>query len=229
MNGVLFIAIPYLALALAIGGGIWRYRRDRFSYSSLSSQLLEQRKLFWGSVAWHYGILPILLAHLVGGLFPSAWGWVLGGRWRLAVLEWLGLSLALLTVFGIVLLFLRRVGQTSGPRAQTSAMDWVLLVLLALQVVTGDGTALLERWGSLWYLQTAVPWFWSLVGLDPEYATIAALPAVVQFHMVNGFVVIGLFPFTRLVHVVAVPLDYLWRPYQVVLWTRPRHRARPAP
>jgi nitrate reductase gamma subunit len=31
---------------------------DRFSYSSYSSQFLENRRLFWGSVLWHYGIVP---------------------------------------------------------------------------------------------------------------------------------------------------------------------------
>lgn len=229
MNDVLFVAIPYLALVLAIGGGIWRYRANRFSYSSMSSQLLEQRKLFWGSVPWHYGIVAILLAHLLAGWFPSAAAWVLRHPWWLAVLEWIGLSLALLTVLGIVLLFVRRVGSASRPRAQTSAMDWVLLVLLAVQVVTGAGTALFERWGSLWYLQTAVPWFWSLALFGPEYGSVVALPVVVQFHMVNGFVIIGLFPFTRLVHVVTVPLGYLRRPYQVVIWTKARGAGRPAP
>jgi nitrate reductase gamma subunit len=36
--------------------------------------------------------------------------------------------------------------------------------------------------------------------------------------MVNAFVVIGLFPFTRLVHIFTVPLSSLWRPYQVNIW-----------
>jgi nitrate reductase gamma subunit len=33
-------------------------------------------------------------------------------------------------------------------------------------------------------------------------------------------VLVALFPFTRLVHVVAIPWSYLWRPYQVVVWNR---------
>jgi len=37
-----------------------------------------------------------------------------------------------------------------------------------------------------------------------------------------------LFPFTRLVHVFAIPIEYLWRPYQVVVWNRnPRLPAAP--
>ncbi len=222
MNTLLFVALPYVALSLAVVGGLYRYYANRFSYSSMSSQLLEQRRLFWGSVPWHYAIVAILLAHLFAGLFPSAALWILRAPWRLALLEWLGLALAFLAIFGIIVLFVRRLGPASRPRAQTSGMDWVLLLLLILQAVTGAAVALVERWGSRWYLPTAVPWFWSLVTLRPEYGTIASLPPLVQVHMVNGFVLIGLFPFTRLVHLVTVPLEYLWRPYQVVVWTRPR-------
>ncbi|MCZ7666988.1 MAG: respiratory nitrate reductase subunit gamma [Chloroflexi bacterium] len=39
-----------MPVTLAIVGTIWRYKSDRFSVSSLSSQFLENRKLFWGSV-----------------------------------------------------------------------------------------------------------------------------------------------------------------------------------
>jgi menaquinol-cytochrome c reductase iron-sulfur subunit len=38
--------------------------------------------------------------------------------------------------------------------------------------------------------------------------------------MFNAFVVIGLFPFTRLVHLFTFPITYLWRSYQVVTWNR---------
>jgi nitrate reductase gamma subunit len=34
---ILFVAFPYVAIVLAIWGGVHRYRHDRFSYSTLSS------------------------------------------------------------------------------------------------------------------------------------------------------------------------------------------------
>ena len=102
----------------------------------------------------------------------------------------------------------------------TGRMDGLLLAVLFAQVVTGVWTAIVYRWGSLWYVNTATPWFWSLVSLHPDTARVAVLPAFVNFHMINGFVVILLFPFTRLVHVFTVPITYLWRPYQVVIWGR---------
>ena len=72
MKSLFFIVLPYVAFTLAILAGLYRYFTNRFSYSSLSSELLEKRLLFWGSVPWHYGIILILLAHLLAGLFPSA-------------------------------------------------------------------------------------------------------------------------------------------------------------
>jgi nitrate reductase gamma subunit len=220
MNAFLFIAFPYMAIVLAVLGGIYRFHKRRYSYSSLSSQLLENRRLFWGSVPWHYGITFILLAHLFAGLFPRAAAYILGGPIRLLVLEFTGMSLAIFALFGLVVLIIRRLPSNSLARAVTSRMDGVLLIFLLLQVATGLSIALFDRWGSLWYLRTAVPWFWSLVELRPDMNTVAFLPAFVKFHFVLGFAVILLFPFTRLVHLVMFPIWYLWRPYQVVIWHR---------
>ncbi len=221
MDTFLFGAIPYRAVILAVIGGIYRYRTNRrFSYSSLSSQILESRKLFWGSVPWHYGITLILLAHLLAGLFPAAAAAVLGGRIRLVVLEETGMALGLYALFGLCALIIRRLPTESAARVVTSTMDGILLAVLLAQVASGLGVAMFSRWGSLWYLKTAVPWFWSLAGLHPDMSTVAALPFLVKFHFVTGFLVILLFPFSRLVHVIMLPVFYLWRPYQVVIWNR---------
>ena len=103
-------------------------------------------------------------------------------------------------------------------------MDWVLLVVLTVQVGLGIWIALGYRWGSEWYVHTAVPWMHSLIKLNPKPEYMSSLPTIVQLHAVAGFLLIALFPFTRLVHVVTVPVTYLWRSYQVVVWNR-----RPAP
>ena len=220
MNAFFFVAIPYVAIVLAVFGGFYRFYSHPFTSSSLSSQLLENRSLFWGSVSWHYGITLILLAHLFAGLFPGAAAYILGGRIRLMVLEFTGMALALYAIFGILVLIIRRLQPGSLAHSVTSLMDGFLLAFLLTQVATGFSIALFGRWGSQWYLKTAAPWFWSLVRLHPDFSTVASLPAFVKFHFVLGFVVILLFPFSRLVHIVKFPVYYLWRPYQVVIWNR---------
>jgi nitrate reductase gamma subunit len=215
----LFAVLPYLAVAIAVIGGIWRYRKDRFSYSSQSSQFLESRTLFWGSVAWHYGILFVLGAHVLALVFWDGWGTVISDPTRLYSFEVAGLALSWLAFVGLAVLLFRRLSN-SRIRMVTSPMDWVLLVLLLGQVGLGIWIALGYRWGSDWYLHTIVPWLQSLFKLGPEIGYVTVLPTVVKAHAVVGFFLIALFPFTRLVHVVTVPITYLWRPYQVAIWNR---------
>lgn len=220
----LFKIFPYIAFSLAITVGVYRYGSDRFSYSSLSSQFLENRVLFFGSVPWHYGIVIILLAHLFTGLFRPLAASFLMNSLRLFVLEFIGMALGLLALSGMVLLIIRRITNPK-VRTVTSTMDWILLLVLIVQVGAGVFIALSYRWGSLWYLETAVPWFWSIAGLHPTFNALIPLPWVVKLHMFTGFVIIALFPFTRLVHIFTAPISYLWRPLQVVIWNR---RQRPA-
>ena len=220
MDIFLFVALPYVALVLAIGVGIYRQARRPYTYSSLSSEILENRKLFWGSVPFHYGLVLILLAHLLPALFPAAAAWLLGDAIRRFVLEVTGMALGIYTLFGLVVLIARRLAPRSLVQAVTSYMDGVLLFVLLIQVGSGIAVAIFNRWGGVWYLHTAVPWFWSLAALHPNISTVAELPPFVKLHFVTGFIVILLFPFSRLVHLVKFPLPYLWRPHQVVIWNR---------
>lgn len=224
MDLILFGVFPYVAVALAVAVGIYRYAIDRYSWSSQSSQFLESKALYWGSVSWHYAILLILLAHLLGLLFPSGWGTLLGRPLRLYFLEVTGMALGVTTVLAMALLVVRR-AMDARVAVVTSRVDWLLLVLLLVQVVTGVMIAFSLRWGGVWYLHTAVPWLRSLVILQPEVQYLAVLPTVVKLHAFNAFLLIAVFPFSRLVHVISVPLGYLTRPYQVVVWYRLRSRS----
>jgi len=221
MTEFLFGAFPYAAILLAVGAGVYRYFSDRFSYTSHSTQFLENRWLFWGSVPWHYGILIILLAHILAALFPGAWGLLIGTPTRLFLVEATGFSLGLLALFGCAALLVRRMFR---PRllAITKVTDWILLLVLLLQVASGVYIAWKFRWGSAWYLRTAVPWLGSLFRLRPDTDYVTMLPAIVKFHLVNAFVLVAILPFTRLVHLFTIPVSYVWRPHLLFFWNRKR-------
>ena len=223
LDTVLFIAFPYVAVILAVGGGLYRYFTDRFSYSSFSSQFLENRRLFWGSVPWHYGIILVLSAHLLALIFPGAWGGLLAAPLRLYALEVTGMALALLAIAGLAWLLVRRL-TNARVFVVTTAMDWLMVVALLVQVILGFVVAFFFRWGSAWYLNTAVPWLVSLALFNPQIQAVAVLPLWVKLHMLSGFFIIAMFPFTRLVHLVTFPITYLWRPPQVVIWNRRQSR-----
>ncbi len=227
-NTFLWAVFPYVAIAISVIVGFYRYFFDRFSFSSQSSQFLENRMQFWGSTMWHYGIILILIPHILGFAFPGAWAALISDQTRLYILEVTGLALAVMAGLGIAIMILRRL---TNARAQsvTTFMDWVLLAALSVQVVMGFWIAFFYRWGSEWYLHTSVPWLQSLVAFNPQIQYVTALPLPVKIHMLNAFVILTLFPFTRLVHIVTLPLPYLIRPYQVVIWYRNRVTPYAAP
>jgi nitrate reductase gamma subunit len=213
-NLFLFAVFPYLALALAVFGGIYRVRRLGDTMTARSSQLLESRLQGFGAVPWHAAILLILLAHALAAAFPHAFGRLLGDSTRLYALELSGLALGFLALSGIAILVVRRL----SLRSSTSGMDWLVLAALLLQAASGVYIALVLRWGSGWFLHTAAPWLAALARLEPQVDRIAFLPFAVKLHFVNAFVLVALLPLSRLMHVVTVPISYLWRPPQLVSW-----------
>ena len=67
---------------------------------------------------------------------------------------------------------------------------------------------------------------WSLAKLSPDVSYLATMPLLVKLHIINAFLIIAVFPFTRLVHILVAPNPYFWRKTQVVLWNWDRTRIR---
>ena len=55
--------------------------------------------------------------------------------------------------------------------------------------------------------------------LDPSPEYVDPLPVVVKLHVLSFYAFLVVFPFTRLVHIVTLPLGYLVRPWQRVVRT----------
>ena len=217
LDQVLFIVLPYLAFALFLLVSIRRYIRETFTFSSLSSQFLENQHHFWGLVPFHYGIIVVLTGHVVGFLIPREVLWWNSVPLRLYVLEISAFIFALLTLVGLISVIVRR-GTVPKMKMVTSIADWVLFGIFILQVLTGLYTAIFHSWGSSWFAAIATPYLWSLFTLTPDITYITALPWMVKLHIIGAYVMIAFFPFTRLVHALVVPNPYLWRKPQVVRW-----------
>ena len=225
LNNILFVVFPYVAIVVFVLGLAYRYTRRSFTISSLSSQFLEGRQLFWGSVPFHIGLLVLFFGHLVAFLLPQAtlaWNRV---PVRLLVLEVSGLVFGITVVLGLVSLMYRRF-TNARVRAVTTRTDILIELLLLAQVVLGVWVALGFRWGSTWFAADLSPYLWSIVLLAPETAAVYAMPWSVKLHIVGAFVILFAIPFTRLAHVIVAPLHYIVRPYQQVIWNWNRKTIR---
>lgn len=223
IDAFLFVGLPYLAIVICLIGCIWRARRERFSLTARSSQFLEDRKLLFGSTPWHIGIGVVLLGHIIAGFLPKIWSSILTVPGALFAIETIGVACSILAIVGLGVLLVRRI--TSGTvQSVTTTMDLAVVALLLAQVLVGLLSATHYRHGSAWSTGTVVPYFWSLIKLQPDMTYVTGFPTLFKLHLTLAWVIVLLVPFTRLMHVLALPLPYLWRSPILVVWNNARRR-----
>ncbi|MEI2385255.1 respiratory nitrate reductase subunit gamma [Breoghania sp. JC706] len=219
-HNFVFGIYPYIALTVLIVGSIIRYDREPYTWRSGSSQLLRRRQLMWGSVLFHVGVLAIFAGHVVGLLTP------------IAIFEWLGIPheakqivaivlggvAGLMAIVGASLLIHRRFFD-ARVRAASNISDNLIIVLLWLQLALGLCSILV----SLQHLDGSemvrfMAWAQAIFTFDFAAARyVDGTHWIFELHILLGLTIFVLFPFSRLVHMLSVPVRYMWRPgYQVV-------------
>ncbi|MDN3258529.1 respiratory nitrate reductase subunit gamma [Streptomyces sp. CSDS2] len=230
MTVLLWGALPYVAFALLVAGLVWRYRYDKYGWTTRSSQVYESRLLNIASPVFHYGILFVLAGHLVGLFVPVSWTETFGvdeHAYHLLSLYG-GTAAGALTVAGVGLLVYRRRTRAPVFRA-TTANDKAMYLLLLGAIVLGMVAKLTHTGGSGYdYRSTIAPWARSLFTLQPETGLMTGVPVLYQAHAVVGMVLIAFVPYSRLVHMFSAPVQYLFRPY-VVYRTRDPRQLGPRP
>jgi nitrate reductase gamma subunit len=227
MHNFLFGIYPYIALAVLLVGSIARYERDPFTWKSSSSQLLRRKQLIVGSVLFHVGVLVIFFGHLVGLLTPiaifDAIGISHGAKQLLAVV--VGGIAGVMALIGGGLLLHRR---WTDPRIRktSSFADIAILMLLLAQLGLGLGTVFislqhLDGQEMTRFMSWAQMIFTFQSGAADQIADVAPL---FKAHLFLGLTIFLVFPFTRLVHMLSVPIRYVTlRPgYQIVRSRRRR-------
>jgi nitrate reductase gamma subunit len=215
---LLWVVVPYIAGAVFVVGHLWRYRYDRFGWTTRSSQVYESRLLRAGSPMFHVGILMVIGGHVVGLLIPRTWLEAVGiteHAYHL-VATWAGTIAAVLTLAGLAILVYRR--RTVGPVfLATTRMDKLMYVVLGATLAFGTAaTVMFQVLGDAYdYRGSVSPWVRSLLTFQPEPALMADVPLAFQLHILCALALFALWPFTRLVHVFSAPLGYVTRPYIV--------------
>jgi nitrate reductase gamma subunit len=219
INEFLFGIYPYIALTVFFVGSLLRYDRDQYTWKASSSQLLSKKDMRLGSNLFHIGIIMLFFGHLFGLLTPhSAYAFVMDAGTKQLMAMTAGGIFGLTCLAGMILLIRRRL---FDPRIKATSQfaDLPILLILFVQLVLGlltipasaqhlDGSSMMAL----------AHWAQHLVTFRPGAADYVIGEALVfKAHLVLGMTIFLLFPFTRLVHVWSVPIQYLSRRgYQIV-------------
>lgn len=213
---LLWSVLPYLAIGSFVFGSVWRYRYDKFNWTTRSSQIYEGRMLRIAGPLFHLGLFAVIGGHIVGLLIPKQWTDAIGisqEMYHVGAISMGGLA-GVATLLGIALLIYRRRTTVTVFQA-TTKNDKTMYVFLVATLLAGC-SATLSSAGVIGtehnYRETVSPWFRSILLLRPDGTLMASTPLAFRIHAVVGMLLFIIWPFTRLVHAMTAPFSYMFRP-----------------
>jgi nitrate reductase gamma subunit len=224
LNAFLFGIYPYVCLVVLLIGSLIRFDREPYTWKSDSSQMLRKRQLRLGSNLFHYGVLVVIIGHFVGFLAPGPLvAWALSPTLHQLLAMVVGGIAGLIAIIGLSILIHRRL---DDPRIRLNSRKWDIAVVfvLWLQLALGLLTVPLSAQhmdGAMF--ETLTTYVKGVVTFNGAvWQLMAVVPLVYKLHILLGFTIFLISPFTRMVHIWsgAGALAYLFRPYQIV---RTRH------
>ncbi len=221
LDTFMFVAFPYVALISLIIGVFYRFKYRPYGISAYSSQFLEQKKAFWGSLPWHIGVMIVFFFHLLALVTPEILRSITASDSSIIIVESVSLGAGILAFIGLLILFIRRILEDK-LHVVTSKMDWIVILLVIVQIGIGISVAILHRWGAQWSIQTTTPYFWSIFKLNPNGAIMADMPILIKLHVFFAWFIVFLTPFSRLIHILTLPLEYYVRKPQIVIFNSRR-------
>lgn len=228
----LWVGFPWIAVAAFVIGIIWRWRTDQFGWATHSSQIYESRLLRLSSPLFHWGMVFVLIGHLMGLAIPKSWTTAVGiseaAYHLIATIP--GTIAGVAVLVGLAGLIYRRVVNRT-VFLSTSRSDKVMFLLLGAALVSGFiATVSTQVFGGPHgydYRETISPWLRQIMIFQAQPELMADVPWEFKVHVVAGFTLIALWPFTRLVHAFSAPVGYVTRPYIVYRSRDTRTKAAP--
>lgn len=215
-----FSTYLYICLAVALLGSLIRYDREPYSWKSDSSQILRNRLLKSGSHLFHYGVLVVILGHFAGFLMPEPLvRLVLSPVVHELLAMVVGGVAGAVAIAGMSILVYRRL---ADARVRRNSRKWDIAVALMLWLQLALGLLTIPYSAAhfdsdnfhrlILFVQSIVyfkgqAWVW-----------LEGLPWVYHAHILLGFTIFLVTPFTRLVHIWSGvgALAYLFRPHQLM-------------
>lgn len=223
----IFAVYPYIALTVFFIGSWIRYDREQYTWKTDSTQLLSKSNMVFASNFFHIGILAIFCGHFAGLVLPHGLWLAMG----VSDMQHQWIAIAAGSIFGTmcflggITLWLRRMTnarvRAAGRGSDLFILTWLMATLLLGMSTIPVSIAHANHQNPDVMLALA-NWVQSVLTLNPQPELLDNVDSVFKTHLFFGMTVFLVFPFTRLVHVLTAPINYLGRAYQIVRARRQR-------
>jgi nitrate reductase gamma subunit len=209
-NQFIWGVYPYIMLVIFSIGHIYRYNKNQNEWHEKARNLLEKKNIRWETKFFHIGILVVFLGHVVGLLFPITIFKDIGLSDKLyhTAATYLGGFIGIITFIAIVLLVIRRF-MIKQIRDNSKVSQFIVGILFLFIIGTGTyATIYSSNTGVFDYRENIGPWLRDLITFKPNPQLIVHVPSIYQLHVLLSFALLGISPFTGLIHGWSVPIEY---------------------
>ncbi|GET29398.1 respiratory nitrate reductase subunit gamma [Prolixibacter sp. SD074] len=218
INNFLFTYLPHIAMAVFWFGLITRIVKTSRTIQAKSSQFLAGDGLKWGSNLFHYGIVLVFIGHFTGLFTPEKlYHLVMTTATKRVLAVSLGAVFGTLTFIGIIILIIRRF-RNERIRLNSNPQDYFIIFLLLVEVGLGLASMATTATSSVENYAALGEWAQKIITFQPDAgAVIAGHSLIYKLHIVVGLFIFIIFPYTKLMHIMVLPVAYFFRSgYQLV-------------
>ena len=171
----------------------------------------------WGSPLFHFAVIGVFFGHIFGLLAPEPlYIWLMSNETKRLLAIIMGGAAGIVALAGITLMMVRRF-TNERVSVRSSFADKAIVVLIFVQILTGLLGTYVTSQSPLESYMTIDHWAQGLFIFKPDsWIHLLDTSLIHKIHILLGFLIVIVFPFTKLMHMVATPLQYLFRPNKVI-------------
>lgn len=218
INNLLFTYLPHISMTLFWFGVITRIVISPQSIQAESSQFLSKKGQRWGGNLFHYGILMVFIGHFTGLYTPeNLYHLVMTTATKRALAITMGSVFGTSAFVGVIILLIRRL-KNQRLRINSKPQDILLIVLLLIEMGLGLISIFITAGSSIENYAELGTWAQKVITFQPDAgAVIAGHSLIYKMHIVTGLFIFMIFPYTKLMHMLVMPVAYFFRSgYQLV-------------
>ena len=213
VNGLFLGYLPYIALTAFLIGVLYHFFVSNKTIHATSTQFLQKDWLIkWGSPLFHYGIILVFFGHVFGLFTPPfviEWFMPLETKRMLAIS--IGLCAGFFAFIGLSMLCIRKF-VSSRVQKTSSFQDYFIVFLILVQISLGLLSTYTTTKSTLADYLAFDYWAQGIVWFEPNvWKYLVEANVIYKLHIVNGFFIFMIFPYTKLMHMIKAPVMYMFR------------------
>jgi nitrate reductase gamma subunit len=211
LNNFFLGYLPYIALGVFIAGLLYRvYRRNNTIQATSSQFVSNDKSILWGSPLFHFAIIMVFFGHVFGLLTPEwMYNWLITNETKRMLAVGMGSLSGIVALIGITILAVRRF-TNRRVQAAGKVQDYVIVALLLFQIALGLWGTYITSQSSIEDYMAMEHWAQGIFIFKPDsWKYIADTDMIYKLHIVNGLLIFIIFPFTKLMHMAMVPVNFV--------------------